>query len=87
MLRRAPVDFSDIEVKREFATSKDGTKVPLSIIHRLGLKLDGSNPTILYGYGGYGLSQTPGFSISRKVCTRFVESSALSTWYEPSAGV
>ncbi|MDI4634838.1 S9 family peptidase [Pelomonas sp. V22] len=64
---RSPVDFSDVEVKREFATSKDGTQVPLNIIHRKGLKLDGSNPTILNGYGGYNISQTPGFSITRKL--------------------
>lgn len=63
----SPVDFSDVEVKREFAISKDGTKVPLNIIHRKGLKLDGSNPTILNGYGGYNISQTPGFSITRKL--------------------
>jgi prolyl oligopeptidase len=41
------------------ARAKDGTLVPLSIVHRKGLKLDGSNPTILYGYGAYGISQTP----------------------------
>ncbi|MEH0168237.1 prolyl oligopeptidase family serine peptidase [Roseateles microcysteis] len=67
MASTTPVDFSDIEVKREFATSKDGTKVPLNIVHRKGLKLDGSNPTILNGYGGYNISQTPGFSVTRKL--------------------
>lgn len=55
----SPADFSGVEVVREFATSKDGTKVPMSIIRRKGTKLDGKNPTILYGYGGYGASQTP----------------------------
>jgi len=55
----SPANFSDVEVAREFATSKDGTQVPMNIICRKGMKLDGNNPTILYGYGGYGISQTP----------------------------
>jgi prolyl oligopeptidase len=57
----SPISFADAEVKREFATSKDGTKVPVNIIERKGTKRDGSNPTLLYGYGGYGISMTPGF--------------------------
>ena len=57
----SPIDFSDAEVIRAFATSKDGTKVPLSIIEKKGAKHDGSNPALLYGYGGYGISQTPRF--------------------------
>ncbi|HEY3638191.1 MAG TPA: prolyl oligopeptidase family serine peptidase [Rhizomicrobium sp.] len=57
----SPISFADAEVKREFAVSKDGTKVPLNIIMRKGTKLDGHNPTLLYGYGGYGVSMTPGF--------------------------
>ncbi len=57
----SPADFSDIEVTREFATSKDGTKVPLNIIRRKGTELNGENPTILYGYGGYGISLMPYF--------------------------
>ena len=56
----SPANFDDIEVVREFATSKDGTKVPISILRKKGLKLDGKNPTLLYGYGGYGISLTPG---------------------------
>ena len=60
-------DYSDCEVVRDFATSKDGTKVPLNIILRKGTKLDGANPTILYAYGGYGVSMTPGFSASRRI--------------------
>ena len=60
-------DFSDTEVVREFSMSKDGTRVPLNIIRKKGVKLDGSNPTILYGYGGYGVSETPRFSTSRRV--------------------
>jgi len=64
---RSPVEFKDIEVVREFAVSKDGTKVPLNILRRKGAKLDGNNPTILYGYGGYGISQAPNFSVSRRI--------------------
>ncbi|PYJ05057.1 MAG: S9 family peptidase [Verrucomicrobia bacterium] len=60
-------DFSDTEVVREFASSKDGTKVPLNIIRRKGTKLDGKNPTLLYGYGGYGVSLSPSFSVSRRI--------------------
>jgi prolyl oligopeptidase len=51
-----PPGLTSTEVK---VKAKDGTLVPLSIVHRKGLKLDGSNPTILYGYGAYGISQTP----------------------------
>ncbi|HTS22747.1 MAG TPA: prolyl oligopeptidase family serine peptidase [Casimicrobiaceae bacterium] len=51
-----PANLTSTEVK---VKGKDGTLVPLSIVHRKGLKLDGSNPTILYGYGAYGISQTP----------------------------
>ncbi len=52
---------------RDFATSKDGTKVPLNIIRKKGTRLDGKNPVMLYGYGGYGLSEVPGFSTGRRV--------------------
>jgi prolyl oligopeptidase len=62
-----PEDFSDCEVVREFATSNDGTRVPLNIIRRKGTSLDGSNPTLLTGYGGYGISMTPYFNIRRRV--------------------
>lgn len=58
---KPPVSFDDAEVVREFAVSKDGTKVPLNIIRRKGTALDGSNPTLLYGYGGYGVSLSPSF--------------------------
>ena len=58
----SPISFADAEVVREFATSKDGTKVPLNIIRKKGIKLDGSHPTLLYGYGGYGINMTPGFA-------------------------
>lgn len=53
--------FDDAEVIRAFAVSKDGTRVPMNIIRRKGTKLDGSNPTLLYGYGGYGISEKPYF--------------------------
>src|SRR5262249_560705 len=56
-------DFSEVEFTREFATSNDGTKIPLNIIARKGTKLDASNPTVLYGYGGYAVSLTPAFSV------------------------
>jgi len=51
--------LDDFEVVREFATSKDGTRVPLNILRRKGTKLDGSRPTLLYGYGGFDISETP----------------------------
>ncbi len=54
-------DFSAIEVVRDEAVSKDGTRIPMSILRRRGTVLDGSNPTLLYGYGGYGLSLEPAF--------------------------
>jgi prolyl oligopeptidase len=58
----APYNFDDAEVVHEFAVSKDGTRVPLNIIRRKGTKLDGSNPTLLSGYGGYGISEKPFFA-------------------------
>jgi prolyl oligopeptidase len=63
----SPVSFEDIEVVRAFAVSKDGTKVPLNILQKKGLALNGRNPTILYGYGGYGVSLTPAFDATRRV--------------------
>jgi prolyl oligopeptidase len=57
----APYSFDDMEVVRELAASPDGTEVPIDIIRRKGTALDASNPTILYGYGGYGISLKPGF--------------------------
>lgn len=53
--------FDDAEVVREFAISKDGTRVPVNIIRRKGTTLDGTNPTLLYGYGGFGISEKPYF--------------------------
>lgn len=63
----SPVDFSDIEVGRHQVASKDGTKVPLTLLHKKGLKLDGKNPTLLTGYGGFGVSLTPNFGVIRRV--------------------
>jgi prolyl oligopeptidase len=67
LLFRAKVAMNpaDYEVKQVFYTSKDGTKVPMFLSYKKGLKLDGNNPTLLYGYGGFDISMTPGFSISR----------------------
>ena len=56
---RLKVDYSGFEAVREFATSKDGTRVPVSILRTKGLKLDGSHPTVVTGYGGYGMSMQP----------------------------
>ncbi len=63
----SPVSFSDIEVTREFATAKDGAKIPLNIVFRKGMKRDGQNPTLLYGYGGYGISMAPNFDFTRRL--------------------
>ena len=64
---RSKVSFADAEVVREMATSKDGTKVPVNILMKKGTQRDGSNPTILYGYGGYGVSERPYFSMASRV--------------------
>ena len=63
----SPVSFADIEVTREFATSKDGTKIPLNVIRKKGTRQDGQNPTLLYGYGGYGISIAPNFDFTRRI--------------------
>lgn len=55
-------DSSLFETKRLFYTSKDGTKIPLFVIHKKGLVLDGTNPTLLYGYGGFNIALSPWFS-------------------------
>ncbi|MDR2891374.1 MAG: prolyl oligopeptidase family serine peptidase [Alistipes sp.] len=55
----------DFEAKQIFFTSKDGTQVPMFVVHKKGLKLDGKNPTYLYGYGGFNISLTPAFSPTR----------------------
>jgi prolyl oligopeptidase len=55
-------DAAPYEINQHFATSKDGTKVPYFMVSRKGLKLDGNNPTLLYGYGGFEISLTPNYS-------------------------
>ncbi|HJT28366.1 MAG TPA: prolyl oligopeptidase family serine peptidase [Pyrinomonadaceae bacterium] len=69
VFRQPKVDFNpgDFETKQVFFTSKDGTKVPMFITHKKGLKLDGNNPTYLYGYGGFGVSMSPVFSVGNLV--------------------
>jgi prolyl oligopeptidase len=69
VFRKPKVDFDpdQYETTQEFAVSKDGTKVPVFISRKKGLKLDGSNPTLLYGYGGFNISLTPRFSVSQVV--------------------
>lgn len=65
--RRAGVKFdgTQYEVKQVFYKSKDGTTVPMFLTYKKGLKLDGTNPTLLYGYGGFNIPMTPGFSVAR----------------------
>ena len=58
----SPVNFDDAEVVSIFATSKDGSRVPVRIVRKRGLKLDGKNPTLLYGYGGYAVNMEPHFA-------------------------
>jgi len=64
--RRPDVDFNpdDFVTKQVFYTSRDGTRVPMFITHKEGIELDGENPTLLYGYGGFNIPMTPGFSVS-----------------------
>lgn len=67
VFRQADVDFNpeDYVVKQVFYESGDGTRVPMFIAHHKGIALDGKRPTLLYGYGGFNISQRPGFSITR----------------------
>jgi prolyl oligopeptidase len=67
LAQASPVDFSDCQVVREYARSKDGTRVPIHIILRKGTVLDGSHPVLLTGYGGYGINIGPSFSALRHV--------------------
>ncbi|NER81733.1 MAG: S9 family peptidase [Leptolyngbya sp. SIO1D8] len=69
LYRQPQVDFNpdDYEINQVFFTSRDGTRIPMFITHKKGLVLNGQNPTLLYGYGGFGISLTPGFSVSNLV--------------------
>ncbi len=60
-------DTENYEVKQEFYPSKDGTEIPMFIVHKKGLDLNGKNPTLLYGYGGFNISLTPTFSVTRLI--------------------
>jgi prolyl oligopeptidase len=69
VFREPKVEFNpaDFETKQVFFKSKDGTRVPMFITHKKGIKLDGNNPTYLYGYGGFNISLTPAFSVGNLV--------------------
>ena len=69
MYHNSEIDFKadDYETKQIFYTSKDGTKVPMFLVYKKGIVLNGKNPTLLYGYGGFNISLTPSFSLSRLV--------------------
>ncbi len=69
VFREPKVDFDphDYETKQVFYSGNDGTRVPMFVAHKKGLKLNGRNPTLLYGYGGFNISLTPGFSVANLV--------------------
>jgi prolyl oligopeptidase len=62
-----PYDVNQFETKQIFYTSKDGTKIPMFIVHKKGVQLNGNNPTLLFGYGGFNISKTPEFKPERLV--------------------
>jgi prolyl oligopeptidase len=76
VLYRSDVDFNpdNYDTKQVFYTSKDGTRVPMFLVFKKGLRLDRRNPVLLYGYGGFNISMTPYFSISRLI---FLESGGV----------
>ncbi len=67
LFRRPEILFKpdDYETEQVFYPSKDGTRIPMFLTYKKGLQLDGNNPTFLYGYGGFNVSQTPNFAVSR----------------------
>jgi prolyl oligopeptidase len=69
LYEKPKVDFNpeEYETKQVFYSSKDGTKIPMFIVHKKGIELNGKNPTWLYAYGGFSISLTPGFNTSRIV--------------------
>lgn len=69
LYRKPAIDFNpeDYESNQVFYNSKDGTKIPMIITHKKGVKLNGKNPTILYAYGGFNVSLTPNFSITNAI--------------------
>jgi prolyl oligopeptidase len=79
LFETSPAKFDDAEVTREFATSKDGTRIPLNIIRLKTTKLDGTNPVLLTGYGGYNISSKPTFAgwIYGPVMRSFVEQGGI----------
>ena len=60
-----PIDTDNFEVKQVFYPSKDGTKIPMFLVYKKGLVLDGNNPTLLYAYGGFNIAMQPSFSVAR----------------------
>ena len=62
---KVPFDTSVLETKQVFYPSKDGTRIPMTLVYKKGMKLDGKNPTLLYGYGGFGISMLPHFDPTR----------------------
>jgi len=69
LYRASAIDFNteNYESKQVFYTSKDGTKIPMIVTHKKGLELNGKNPTLLYGYGGFNISLTPSFRVSNTI--------------------